>query len=658
MAIGYELYDGKMMGWGDDMATVYNPVLSSAELFRQWYLGWSGRAGGALLAIIFRLPNLLSTGPDTFPWWLILSLSLFAVVASPLNLAATSQSLVFKRFNWYIPLILWMIWAVNPIIMGTPIAMPVTLYHAFPVYLFSLCISLASKVDFRERKALWVSLSIVYLLASLSGEQILLSIPIVLSAVSLCKTIQSEQSFSTSLKQISAWFTLSVIANLIYFLSPGQQLRNKLVSTGMPNIVNFREVLEVLMRFYNGINYTIKSIFPALPNFSPIFLILLLIILISVSYSCGCMIYHLRKINQSPSQPLLDFFCLILLTFSFLASFLVSLSHLLISYYFPPYAIFYPSFLLSAGLVHLVMVVCQLRNRALRYELSLYLRLNIIPGNFNRYFESLQQIHWRLMIFCFLGFLMIIMTIPNIEKLINIYKQAVWMTEIRQITYHEIIKKYHSTGKTNFSISSYPINLDNPWGANGYFTWYGYPKIKIVFEGQGIAASEKEMIEWQVIKCSVPALFPWKWVSESRPLSKPVRVMLSVNSNKEGIEEWDFWVPPGIKNCKIIGSLNPNVMGSPLYRENLEFILNLTSHMHKEPIISIDVLQIGELRWPNIKVSLGFVYNDNITQDVPLHAFSLQDAQKRPLVRVSIVNKTIASYLSAYTNVRLECPNL
>lgn len=690
LGVGYWLYADRVAGAGDDWK-FFNPNGWPSEwaFLRNLYLNVGGRVGSYLILMLFRLLSFFYFTPDSFPWWVLYSVSLFCTLAMPLNLVAAGQRLTNSRWIVSLFLLAWiyLVWATNFTVFGVTL-LAVTVSGRWPLYMLSLGIWLLSTPpSSRVQWLRWGGLSLLYLIASLSIEQILTSIPVLFAAVSLIKGVRQRKPPSGWIWQIGLWAGLSVIALLIYLASPGQLNR----SSTAPQLMFDLSLWQKILNWYKE---TVKAgydtLFTGSVSYSVYLNSLILILLILALGIVSLASYRARQRDLANQQLLDDLFSLNLLALTFMVAFISSLVHLFFSPYFPWYARMYPALLLAVGLGFSLLLLVRLVNPAMQQELLE--ALTGLPSLNDDYKGSVQisdPIINLLSIFL-LSILLFNITMPNLERNINIYRREVWLTAIRRQAYQTIVNTHYASGQVNFRLSRCPPGLESTWGLVGYFDWRGYPELSVILDGDGDTQSALGEKNWDTVECVVPPLYPWKWANnnidatsaetETREvdtlgtfLAFPwrwsgntkttpplVRSVVYYDAEGQGAWDYDFWVPEGVTHCTLIGAYNPNAGGHVRYQETFEYRVifgNGWNHVNQWPMRLIESYPVGSVHWSDATVSINYFHDNQLVNQVPLMAFGYEP-QERPLVRISIKDVGtgwLAGWMTAYSDVRMNC---
>jgi hypothetical protein len=665
LIVGYWLYAGKISaGIGDDWV-VFSPKVFSSEwrFLSDWYFGLNaGRIGGALLSIIFRLPNYVREfSPEAFPWWLIYSTSLFCTIASPINLGFAVRRItnINRSETIFLLFALCALWTVNGMVYDVTL-MAVTVSGRLAIYILTFMLYLLPSYDMvtPKRWKFWALFSVGYLVCSLSFEQLLISLPILFSGVTLLKGIHERKKIYGVLRQIAFWLVLSAISSLIYITCPGLKIKTTALRVSLSPMAIF----EAIDRWYGlAVSSGYALLFGDVPyvlllhNHSLLLHSVLLIVLGLFFVVLWFARYYARRRAMPTLQSLDDLLAVNLAALMFMVAFIASTITLLATPYFPWYATIYPALLLAFGLGYSVLLFFHLADPStLRLIFITYMGISTKDSNGYQKFAMFAQTV-IIMIAVVVTILLVGRALSNVEHVVNNYHRAAWLTDIRRNTYQSVINAHIETGKKFFRLSRCPVEMDSPWGFPQYFNWSGHPDISALIEGQG--DSFKTLLErkdWTTIQATVPPLFPWKWPwNERGTLSKPVRTVVYIDGNGSGGEDSDFWVPEKATRCSIIGFYNPNIAGSSAYQETFEYKIMFGTGWAGIPVRLMEPKFVGGLKWTNAKISVNYIYDNKLTKNVPLDSFR-NTLPKRPLLRVSI-SDVGPGWLGVYSKITMEC---
>lgn len=313
-------------------------------------------------------------------------------------------------------------------------------------------------------------------------------------------------------------------------------------------------------------------------------------------------------------------------------AFHASLSHLLVSAYFPEgRARFYPALLLLLALTSGAILA----------------------------FRRLREFDPRIAVVAGTTFVIVVLVgaaIPSAGADITEYRQAKLMTLVKRQAYEEVVRLHSSSGADRFRLSRCPPVLDAPWGFAAYFAWRGHPEINVLLEGDGDSGKALEGGPRTVVDCRVPVLAPWPGRGAVRAAG-PVRRIQFVEGQLLGGFAYDFWVPPTVSHCSVRGRYNPNAGGSPLYEESFVYELSFGTGYAGEPVRIIDAREVSAVRWSSARSTVGYAQSGDVSKAVPLAAFDAEDWQSRPYVRV-LVTGLGPGWVTDYADVRMNCDDV
>ena len=233
---------GRDLGWSDSLVIARSPVLhdlqpSVAEYTRYWYTHLNGRAAQGAVASLARLPFARAASPERFPFWLYAGLSFFcALQAAVLCGACVARVRRAPGQGALVTAAVGAVWATNPVSFAniTYHHLAIFLAYLLAAYLTALwfwhALGLASASASRGGLALHL---LGYLFLSAYGEIVLLSIPL-LGVLAWAAGSRAPRSSVFWLRVVGAYTALSAAAAAVYWFSPGQRYRVRVLGVGLP----------------------------------------------------------------------------------------------------------------------------------------------------------------------------------------------------------------------------------------------------------------------------------------------------------------------------------------------------------------------------------------------------------------------------------------
>lgn len=382
-----------------------------------------------------------------------------------------------------------------------------------------------------------------------------------------------------------------------------------------------------------------------------------------------------------------------------LLAFHASLSHLLISPYFPPYALTYPSLLLAVGLVAGLLFLGSFMQPSVQQQLvqawhcqsgsgddgSATADRQRTPGavidttgkgNGAQTYTPLREtspptaplLLARLvrLVLPGLGLLLVfvLVTLPNIPHMVNAYRLQVWISHIRQQTYQRVMQVHAQTGDTHFLLTHCLVDMEAPWGYPAYFGWYGSTDIAVVLEGYRDWFTHMDtQHEWHKIACTVPPFEPWPLPMQTpTSTAHPVRTISYQNSAGAGVWQSDFWVSQEVDHCTLRGAYHPDIAAHPDRKRSIDYRL---AFRNQEETASAQAMRSFAVQPADGSAKAGQTDGDGVTfayvldgeqrQAVPLASFAHEWAD-RPFVRVTVTTPGLTWLgLYRYHPLRLQC---
>lgn len=492
-------------------------VVSNPFVYVQdWYQGMNGRLSAAVMDSLLALAaKWWCPTPESFPWWLMRALSLYCLLATPLNFMVAIGWAWAKRPGRTLVLLaaVWAVWIVSP-----------------KVYIFTVIFDiLLTDRNIQEYVLAWMIIGVINnwmgrsawkwsLLAAgilfLGSEQNMFSVPVLLMAAGWAGLEEKDRvgrSWRWQAFFYSAWTCLSAA---IFFLSPGQRLRNTfLLSETMGNFSPLEWYRQVVALGYG-------AIFPRLSDSLWIWHLILYggLGLMMAAWT----IMRLKRIaperlSADPGFAEASHFRrklwgIGLMAFALLSAFLASMTTLIVSPYFPPYAIYYPSLLLILGLVFSFWLV--LDGAAIFLDV---LVSKVQPARF----AGIKRVIGYVKVGCVAGLpllatstLMGTVTVRTWPAMAAEYRQVMEQNRNRRRLYAEIVRLRNTTEHRRFILvnlwksSVWGIHMDESWAMAAYFRWRRMEDVVCLAENEWIAAGRP--LEQQCVKLDCAKLLAGK----------------------------------------------------------------------------------------------------------------------------------------------------
>jgi hypothetical protein len=193
--------------------------------------------------------------------------------------------------------------------------------------------------------------------------------------------------------------------------------------------------------------------------------------------------------RQQANDPGQKLFGIGLMAFAFLTAFLASMATLIVSSYFPPYAICYPSLLLALGLafsfwfaVDSAGLVMEKIGAHWRKPVMGYARTGLVAG--------LPLI----LTITLVG----TVTVKTWPSLAAEYRQVMEQNSARRQIYAGIVEKKNTTGCRHFILinlwkpPTIYLSMDQLWAMAGYFRWRGMEDVVCLTEEEWITAGRPQ----------------------------------------------------------------------------------------------------------------------------------------------------------------------
>jgi hypothetical protein len=218
--------------------------------------------------------------------------------------------------------------------------------------------------------------------------------------------------------------------------------------------------------------------------------------------------------------------------------------------------------------------------------------------------------------------------------------------------YQQIIDESRRVHETRFRLSHCPLpDFDAPWGTDAYLAWAGRPGLAVYVEGR-----DPVQTDGTVIQCRVQPVM----IGAARSgVMHPVRSVAYVSDEGRGVAAYDYWVAADIDGCDALIAGNPNVDGSPGYRESARYAIlfsNVWDGRQSEVVRRVSFSALGGA----LQARATLVVDDREQELVPLARWT-RDRRGRPapgpgapLLRLAIAHAS-ATNVGAYDRVVLEC---
>jgi hypothetical protein len=650
----HRLYSGRIAaGIGDDWSLFTSNHFSSLwEFISRPYLTRSGRVGAYLLDYIFTMPNhIKGLSPEKFPWWLIYAVSLFCTIFAPINLVFIVKKVArISRFeNLFLLIIVFCLGVINVVVYKVTL-MAVTVNVSLAIFLLVIMLNstLSQATILKRRCGFLLLLSLTYVVCSLTSELLMITLPIIFFGFTIAMVINRKRSGKELLKEGIYWIALSGLSAVIYFAAPGQKIKASAVHASFSlSVIIYRLGSWYQSSIVKGYAALFGANVPYAIALHTILMILLLVLLVFFTF------VSIRMIRQDISIPEIWNNSLILcyMALLFMIAFLASTSTLIVSHYFPWYGFKYPIYLLVFGIALSVILF-------FRIAINISIFRQIVVGEVrNDAFKGRpiavgSNVAAKMIAVASIALIVGEIMPSNVEKIMALYREAVYRTSIKLNAYNSVIDDHNKTGQEFYLLSKGPPSMDSPWGTDAYFSRKGYPEIKIAFEGEANALPFLEDEKWKKLPCKIPPAVISSDLNNSKLSSDPIRKMLYINKVGKGCYDFDFWVGKEIEKVVLKGRYNPNIAASPTYYRtytyNIEFLDDKVSRKRK---LIIDQIEDGGNVSLKANVSIHFFYMDQLVEEVPLDAF-LSDNTK-PLVRVT-VEGVYPGWITNYTVMKME----
>lgn len=450
---------------------------------QDWYNGMNGRVSQALLGCaISAYSKLFASRPEDFPWWLMRALSLFCIIACPLNFMVPAYSIrrVRPTSVFLLLLAIWGSWTLSHNVVSYSLWFDALLTDRFlMIYIVSVMCLAIYKGWLNNKWYLIVLHGCAYMF--LAVEQFLLTIPLLFLAFAWIGA-DNDKPLLFWIRRISFYLVLSLIAAYVYFHSPGQQWRMSMMTThpaGAPLQYYVEGFLKWLKRdgysvLFNGRGALIGLIFNCI-----------LYTFVAVTTIAATLSHSIAKrLKFNTLEVLGDLFHSSVLATTFLTAYMTSLSTLLISRNFPEYAIHYPALLLAIGIAYSILTLIQLFDAGTRQAL-----LAALAGEETEETMPNSSLNYRGSIITgiVLTGVLLWVTLPALPKLRSSYQEVKTNNQVRHVVFQHVIDTYQTTGQTHFILTKCPPRshggtMEPPWGVEGYFRWRNYGILRVYLD--------------------------------------------------------------------------------------------------------------------------------------------------------------------------------
>jgi hypothetical protein len=431
-----------------------------AQYVQHWYLGLNGRWSQALMnGALSTATKTFGFGPESFPWWMMRSLSLFCMLATPLNFLAGAGAFArqIRPMGVCLLVLAWGIWSFSQNTYAYSIWFDCLLTDRFvPMYLASvLAVGIARGWPGRRPLAL-AGFGAVYLFVAI--EQFMVTLPVLLAGYAICG--RAPDRAARTLRIFAGSVALSGVSALIYFSSPGQHWRNGLMNVKAPDLSPaglftwFKESTPL------GFGVLFGHRDPA------IYWWLHLLLLVSGTGAlliAAFIAWRAPSTKPSTAGPLIerqDAVRWAVFATCFNAAYAASLATLLVSPHFPEYAAQYPALLLTLGLVFSVAAIA---------------RLVAAPGRAAVLTAA-----------CAVAVVLTV-TVPAIRTNVASFQEEAAYARLRKAVYHRVLDLNRETGVSAFVLTNSPIRsiggtVEPPWGLSAYFRWAGKSDLLVLID--------------------------------------------------------------------------------------------------------------------------------------------------------------------------------
>jgi len=431
-----------------------------AQYVKQWYFGQNGRWSQALMnGILEAGTKTFGFGPESFPWWMMRSLSLFCMLATPMNFLASAGAFARQARPMGVCLLVltWGVWSSAQNTYAYSLWFDCLLTDRFvPMYLASMLAVGVSRGWPSRRPIPLAAFAAIYLFVAV--EQFMVTLPVLLAGYAIFG--RAPNAAARTLRMLAASIALSGVSALIYFSSPGQQWRNHLMNVKAPDL----SPAGLYAWFKDAIPLGYAVLFGHRnPTIYWTLHLLLLLTGTGVLMTAAFVAWRARSSDPSAAKQLVereDVVRWALFATCFNAAYAASLATLLVSPHFPEYAAQYPALLLTLGLV---------------FSLAAIARALAAP----RPAAVLTAA-------CALAVLLAV-TVPAIRTNVASFKEEAAYGQLRKAVYHRVLEVNRETGASGFVLTNSPVRsiggtMEPPWGLSAYFRWAGQGNLLVLID--------------------------------------------------------------------------------------------------------------------------------------------------------------------------------
>jgi hypothetical protein len=607
----------RLSSYGDDFTAFSRVVWSNGFVaISDAYVHLNGRLGDHFTIGMLRL--LLDPwrfGPESFPWWALFAASYYFLTSAALRFAVVfARSSVDQRGRVVFVAALTALLIIPTVSVLDTATYAVCITYTVALWLMGLSLASLSMAGELRLRTLGFQ-ALIFMLVSLSSEQMLVATPVLFAGLTAVRWLRRSIPSSSAAREISTWFACSTVSALVYFLSPGQRLRNPQLGVHNDGVM---AIVRHLPDWYGqAVNAAYEVLFGRRSWFVPFHTILLAVLLL--------MIIRLEAVRRrTPADddgPIGASFVALL----FLAASTMSLAHLLVSPHFPEgRARFFPAFLLATGLASTVVAVVDWFRASSTIQTTGWLR----PG------AALTLLA-----------VAVVLAVPHMKEVVDYYRRLVWLDRMRTDVRHRILRLNAASGATRFRLSGCIMDLDAAWGFDAYFAWIGKRFTVVPIGLQHLYPAIDR--SWTAVGCDVLPLITREIERSGHSSKQPVRVIHYGGPGATQFASWDsdFWVAPQTDVISLVGDFNPNSQGGPPYRDTLMYRVVFGTRwdsIRHEPYVVMEPQLTAGLTSPHVTSSINYVYGGELTRSVPLSAFA-KDWPDRPFVRLGIRNAVVAS---------------
>lgn len=431
-----------------------------AQYVRHWYVGLNGRWSQAVMnGTLASATKVFGFGPESFPWWMMRSLSLFCMLATPINFLAAAGAFArqIRPMGVCLLVLAWGIWSFAQNTYAYSIWFDCLLTDRFvPMYLASvLAVGVARGWPGRRPLAL-AGFAAIYLFVAV--EQFLVTLPVLLVGYAIYG--RARNGAARTLGMLTESIALSGVSALIYFSSPGQHWRNGLMNVTAPDLSPAGIFTWFTHAMPLGYNVLFGQRDPAI--YWTLHLLLLMAgagAVLSATFAA----WRARSSEPSSAGPLVereDAVRWAVFATCFNTAYAASLATLLVSPHFPEYAAQYPALLLTLGLVFSVAAIAR-RLAAPRPAAVLTAACAVA--------------------------VVLAVTVPAIRTNVTSFKEEAAYARLRKAVYHRVLDLHRETGADAFVLTNSPVRsiggtMEPPWGLSAYFRWAGKSDLLVLID--------------------------------------------------------------------------------------------------------------------------------------------------------------------------------